>query len=242
MSLWQQCITELESLLPEEDVNTWIRSLEAVETEHCLRLVAPNASTREWIRKNCLGHISRILSLKQDTVDVQLEAGPQETPSDVQETAPEQRHRALAQAAEPRIESCLNPEQTFETFIEGKSNRLACAAAQQVAANPSRSFNPLLFYSGVGLGKTHLVHAIGNEIKRTNDNLRVLYLTSERFVAGTGNAGRHFAKQGQARRRYAAGRGGALHRREHPLEHPRTGRRAAPRHRQREFYREGNHH
>ncbi len=183
MSLWQQCITELESLLPEEDVNTWIRSLEAVETEHCLRLVAPNASTREWIRKNCLGHISRILSLKQDTVDVQLEAGPQETPSDVQETAPEQRHRALAQAAEPRIESCLNPEQTFETFIEGKSNRLACAAAQQVAANPSRSFNPLLFYSGVGLGKTHLVHAIGNEIKRTNDNLRVLYLTSERFVA-----------------------------------------------------------
>ncbi|MDD9868763.1 MAG: chromosomal replication initiator protein DnaA [Gammaproteobacteria bacterium] len=183
MSLWQQCITELESLLPEEDVNTWIRSLEAVETEHCLRLVAPNASTREWIRKNCLGHISRILSLKQDTVDVQLEAGPQETPSDVQETAPEQRHRALAQAAEPRIESCLNPEQTFETFIEGKSNRLACAAAQQVASNPSRSFNPLLFYSGVGLGKTHLVHAIGNEIKRTNDNLRVLYLTSERFVA-----------------------------------------------------------
>ncbi len=183
MSLWQQCITELESLLPEEDVNTWIRSLEAVETESSLKLVAPNASTREWIRKNCLGHISRIISLKPERVDVELEACPQETPSNREEMTLEQQHSSIAQAPEPRIMSCLNTEQTFKTFIEGKSNQLACAAAQQVAANPGSSFNPLLFYSGVGLGKTHLVHAIGNEIKRTDSSLRVLYLTSERFVA-----------------------------------------------------------
>ena len=173
MSLWEQCVRELESLLPEEEVNTWIRSLRAVETDHSLLLVAPNTSTCEWIRKNCLDHISRLLSREPQPRTVELGTGKQES-------TPEQVHKNGA--GRPRYESFLDPRQTFETFIEGKSNRLACAAAQQVAENPGGSYNPLLLYSGVGLGKTHLVHALGNRIKQMRRDSRVMYLTSERFV------------------------------------------------------------
>ena len=173
MSLWEQCVRELESLLPEEEVNTWIRSLRAVETDHSLLLVAPNNSTCEWIRKNCLGHISRLLSREPQPRSVELGTSKQES-------LPEQGYSE--DEKRPRYESFLDPRQTFEAFIEGKSNRLACAAAQQVAENPGDSYNPLLLYSGVGLGKTHLVHAIGNRIKQIRRDARVMYLTSERFV------------------------------------------------------------
>ena len=147
--------------------------MRAVETDHSLLLVAPNNSTCEWIRKNCLGHISRLLSREPQPRSVELGTSKQES-------LPEQEYSEHEKR--PRYESFLDPRQTFEAFIEGKSNRLACAAAQQVAENPGDSYNPLLLYSGVGLGKTHLVHAIGNRIKQIRRDARVMYLTSERFV------------------------------------------------------------
>jgi chromosomal replication initiator protein len=80
------------------------------------------------------------------------------------------------------IGSQLNPDFTFDSFVEGKSNQLARAASQQVAENPGKAYNPLFIYGGVGLGKTHLMHAVGNQMLKRNPNARIAYLHSERFV------------------------------------------------------------
>lgn len=90
---------------------------------------------------------------------------------------------AVTSAAEKSLHSNLNASFTFDSFVEGKSNQLALAAAQQVAENPGGSYNPLFIYGGVGLGKTHLMHAVGNAMRVENPQAKIVYLHSERFVA-----------------------------------------------------------
>ena len=177
-TLWDQCLDRLEGELNAQQFNTWIRPLQAQTTREGLRLLAPNQFVRDWINDNFLDRIREILAdIVGEKVPIRLEIGshtiiPDKTPKP-----------AAGAARNPRHNSTLNPNFTFETFVEGKSNQLGRAAAMQVAENPGRGYNPLLIYGGVGLGKTHLMHAVGNMIVDHNPDATVVYLHSERFVA-----------------------------------------------------------
>ena len=180
-TLWNQCLRVLQAELPEQQFNTWIRPLQAVDDGSVLRLLAPNRFVVDWLQQH---HLQRILQLVEEGgagTELVIEVGSRRA------AAPppgQQRPRAAAIQATSHapVASRLNPIFTFQNFVEGKSNQLARAAATQVGENPGLSYNPLFIYGGVGLGKTHLMHAVGNAMLKANPEARVSYVHSERFV------------------------------------------------------------
>jgi chromosomal replication initiator protein len=183
-SLWHHCLRHLEGEVPEQQFNTWVRPLQAVEREGELQLLAPNRFVVSWIEQNLFGRIEELVSKAGDGVRarVRLDVGSRAEGPAVQEM-----QNASISAGKPRepqvIGSRFNPEFTFASFVEGKSNQLARAAAVQVGENPGCAYNPLFIYGGVGLGKTHLMHAVGNLIRERNPAARIAYVHSERFVS-----------------------------------------------------------
>lgn len=171
-STWETCLSHLRHELPSQEFNTWIWPLQVEEQNNCLLLFAPNRFVLDWIRENYLERIKKILSHEKLDLNLELLIGTQKTEK-------KQAHGLLASASPTH----LNPKMSFHYFIEGKSNQLARAAAQQVAENLGHAYNPLFIYGGVGLGKTHLMQAVGNFALEKNPAIRVLYLHSERFVA-----------------------------------------------------------
>ncbi len=177
--LWQRCCAELETGLPSQQFNAWIRPLQAVEAPGELRLLAPNRYVRDTVLERYCTDIERLLKrfAPSGTPRLSVDIGSNVTPaSPVGRTQPRNGTRA-------GYGSRLNPEFTFENFVEGKSNQVGRAAAVQVAQHPGTSYNPLLIYGGTGLGKTHLMHAIGNLLLELNPGATVSYLHSERYVA-----------------------------------------------------------
>ena len=180
-TLWNNCLRVLQVELPEQQFNTWIRPLQAVDDDALLRLLAPNRFVVDWLKQH---YMARILELVEDAgkpIEVSLEVGSRAAETPVSKAAPGPAVVKHTTAAAP-IVSRLNASFTFENFVEGKSNQLARAAATQVGENPGKSYNPLFIYGGVGLGKTHLMHAIGNAMVKNNPGARVSYVHSERFV------------------------------------------------------------
>ncbi len=198
-SLWDQCLHRLQGELTPQQFNTWIRPLHAVYDSHTLRLLAPNSFVKERIESNFMSQIAAIAcDLAGLSVPIVAEVGSQALFEEAPAPAAEPRAEAAAPVratpaasqnaksnttAAPRNNSSLNPNFTFENFVEGKSNQLGKAASIQVGENPGKAYNPLLIYGGVGLGKTHLMHAVGNMILQHNPQANVIYLHSERFVA-----------------------------------------------------------
>ncbi len=176
--LWKECVRELKFVLDEKEINTYLRPLQAKqEGNGSFHLFAPNQYVLNWINDNCLDKIrNTLIRLQSEDVDLVLEIGASKPDENQTDNGAERSRRPAA----PRR---LNGEYTFRFFVEGKSNQMACAAAMQVAMNPGTAFNPLFLYGGVGLGKTHLLHAIGNEILRRKPDVKITYLHSERFVA-----------------------------------------------------------
>jgi len=180
-TLWSQCIRDLQAEIPEQQFNTWIRPLQAVDSDGVLRLLAPNRFVVDWLHQHYLDRILELVAENSSNTEVALEVGSR------QAAAPAPRRNTAAPvvakttAAAPVV-SRLNPVFTFDSFVEGKSNQLAKAAATQVGENPGKSYNPLFIYGGVGLGKTHLMHAVGNAIIANSPSARVSYVHSERFV------------------------------------------------------------
>ena len=173
-TLWTRCIRDLQAELPEQVFNTWIRPLQAVEDGKVLRLLAPNRFVVDRLRRD---YFDRIATIVGDGAQVVIEVGSRECgPVQASETGPATPARPQA------FQARLNPVFTFERFVEGKSNQLAKAAATQVGENPGTSYNPLFIYGGVGLGKTHLMQAVGNAMVQRNPAARVAYVHSERFV------------------------------------------------------------
>jgi chromosomal replication initiator protein len=199
-ALWKRCVAQLETELAEQQLNTWIRPLHAIEEASTLRLLAPNRFVLDWVKNNFFQRIDELISaLAQDTQHrVLLEIGSQ---GDGQVVKPGPTLAPGVAAATPSpsvapqvvVESRLNPTFTFDNFVEGKSNQLSRAAALQVANHPGVAYNPLFIYGGVGLGKTHLMHAIGNRMQERNSNATVVYLHSERFVGDMVKALQHNA-------------------------------------------------
>ena len=202
-SLWRRCLAQLEVELPEQQFNTWIRPLQAVEDGQTLRLLAPNRFVVDWVNENVANRISELVDAvgAEPTPAVVLEVGSRASTSPppamtINNHQPASVSRSPSPVATPRdipavLGSRINPEFTFANFVEGKSNQLGRAAAMQVAENPGRAYNPLFIYGGVGLGKTHLMHAVGNMIRSRNDRARVAYVHSERFVGDMVKALQH---------------------------------------------------
>jgi chromosomal replication initiator protein len=194
-SIWNRCLMALESELPDTQFNTWVRPLQAIESDGLLRLLAPNRFVVDWINANLMNRITSLVHTQRGdhSIRVTIEVG--EKPELV--TAPIENPvaRELSRVARrPNVEIVggrLNPDSTFDSFVVGKSNQLAKAAAQQVAENPGRAYNPLFIYGGVGLGKTHLMHAVGHAIIAKNPQARVAYVHSERFVSDMVKALQH---------------------------------------------------
>jgi chromosomal replication initiator protein len=180
VSLWSRCLGALESELPEQQFNTWVRPLQAVEQNGGLRLLAPNRFVVDWVRTNLLGRIEQLVRVDSPLAgaSVTLEVGSRPAPA-----AETRRAEATPKGAGPVVGVPLNRDFTFSSFVEGKSNHFAKAAAVQVAENPGAAYNPLFIYGGVGLGKTHLMHAVGHLIRERNPEARIGYLHSERFVS-----------------------------------------------------------
>jgi chromosomal replication initiator protein len=174
-TLWIRCARALQAELSEQEFNTWIRPLQAVADGPVLRLLAPNRFVINWVEKHYLEKIKDQLG---DEAEARLEVGSRQSAPQGGSVAP----RPLRSAKVKPIASRLDPHFTFETFVEGKSNQLAKAAATQVGENPGKSYNPLFIYGGVGLGKTHLMQAVGNAMMARNPSARLIYLHSERFV------------------------------------------------------------
>jgi chromosomal replication initiator protein len=188
LSMWQQCLDRLEAELTIQQFNTWIRPLQAVEDESFLRLLAPNQFVLDWVSNRLLGRINEVLQeidTKDPGLTVKLEIGASNpgNPSKIQNgSSVNGLTRTRDSNSGVAHNSGLNSQATFENFVEGKSNQLARAASYQVGENPGGAYNPLFIYGGVGLGKTHLMHAVGNLIVQKDPTAKVVYLHSERFV------------------------------------------------------------
>jgi chromosomal replication initiator protein len=201
VALWAQCLARLEDELSPQQYNTWIRPLQAELSGTTLRLLSPNRFVQDWVKDRFRERIEEMLQQMSDEAPPQLlfEVGSLTaavpTPSPVSAkptvTSDSVNERKPKQSTDDRPRT--NPNFTFSNFVEGKSNQLARAASMQVAENPGTAYNPLFLYGGVGLGKTHLMHAIGNLILENNPRAKVVYLHSERFVADMVKALQHNA-------------------------------------------------
>ena len=192
-SLWQSCVDQLAQELPEQQFNTWIKPLAALVHEDMSKatIFVANRFKLDWVRAQYSQRIAALLEkLYGQPVAVELAITPRETPI---RTALSPRVAEVPQAleeaevGEERVASGqknrLNSLLTFETLVEGTANRMARAAAMHVATMPGHLYNPLFIYGGVGLGKTHLMHAVGNRLLADRVGAKVLYIHAEQFVS-----------------------------------------------------------
>jgi len=191
-SLWETCLAQLKRELTPQQFNTWIRPLHVVDDAKDMRLLAPNRYVKDWINERFLTRIKEILGeISQTPPTLSIEVG-MSTPSEAPPVNFAHKPVTVNEAPNhPQKNATLNPNYTFTTFVEGKSNQLARAASMQIAQNPGKAYNPLFLYGGVGLGKTHLMHAVGHMITQSHPNAKVVYLHSERFVADMVKALQH---------------------------------------------------
>lgn len=188
---WKSCLGLLEQELSEQQLNTWIRPLHAIEQEQELRLLAPNRFVLDWVKEHHLLHIRDALGQLYPDREfvVQLEIGSSRQAPPL--SATKKPLLVEVPADKSPQSSNLNPDFTFDNFIEGKSNELARAACLQISQNPGRAYNPLCLYGATGLGKTHLMHAVGNAIRSRNPETKVIYQHSEHFVGDMVRALQH---------------------------------------------------
>jgi chromosomal replication initiator protein len=180
--LWDKCLKKLEDDVNEHDFNMWVRPLSAINDDSALRLHAPNRFIKDWLLDNLeeqllataqhfAGNHVKLLIELDNSGQTTLEQGAQASVKEAQNSPT------------PFGTNVLNRVFTFSNHIEGKSNQIARAATKQVSENPGQAYNPLFIYGGVGLGKTHLMHAAGNLILENQKGARVAYVHSERFVS-----------------------------------------------------------
>ena len=190
-SIWQKCLNLLQEEYPAQQFNTWLRPLQAETQDSTLVLLAPNRFVVDWVKTHFNERVNELVrqlfpdtitsvSIEIGTKAIPVEAQPQITTLVTSSGSAQTTNKAVVVDTHNHY---LNKKFIFDSFVEGNSNQLARAAALQVAERPGDAYNPLFIYGGVGLGKTHLMHAIGNTILKNNPQAKVLYLHSERFVA-----------------------------------------------------------
>jgi chromosomal replication initiator protein len=192
-SLWQSCVDQLAQELPEQQFNTWIKPLSAQVSDDMSKVMVfvANRFKLDWVRAQYSLRIAALLEkLYGQPVQVELAISPREMPS--RSVSLEPASESLGVSSEPQAtdhrsdglqKNRLNSMLTFETLVEGTANRMARAAAMHVATMPGHLYNPLFIYGGVGLGKTHLMHAVGNRLLADKPGSKVLYIHAEQFVS-----------------------------------------------------------
>ncbi|KPH57019.1 chromosomal replication initiation protein [Pseudoalteromonas porphyrae] len=202
LSVWQSCLYVLQDELPSQQFSMWVRPLQAESTEDTLTIYAPNRFVLDWVREKYLNRINELLVeiCKDEAPELRFDVGSKPILNTQAATAPvvdnssvtfsqpasRQQPKEAKAVVEPAPKSAyksnIKENYTFDSFVEGKSNQLAKAAATQVADNPGAAFNPVFIYGGTGLGKTHLLHAVGNGILANKPDAKIVYMHSERFV------------------------------------------------------------
>jgi chromosomal replication initiator protein len=177
---WQSVLGQLQMEMPRASFDTWVRDTKPVSYQDgTLTVVVSNAYARDWLENRLASTVNRLLvGILNSSVDVSFIVNGNEAESTVDE-APQTKLEAVSASDQPRSLS-INPRYVFDTYVVGSGNRLAHAACLAVAEKPARAYNPLFLYGGVGLGKTHLLHAIGNACH--GRGLNVLYVSSEEFT------------------------------------------------------------
>ena len=177
--IWPECRRILKGEIPEKLFNTWILPIHSIEKQNSIKLLAPNNFVLKKVSQDYLSRIKEIVLQKNRSIELSFSVGSRDIENVIEDKKPIVPQERLAT---PKVESRLNPSFTFDAFVEGKSNQLARAAAIQVSENIGRSYNPLFIYGGVGLGKTHLMQAVGNSLLSIDPGARISYVHSERFV------------------------------------------------------------
>ncbi len=197
---WSTCLSRFEQELSTQQFNTWIKPLQMEIGENSLRILAPNKFVQQWVKERFLSKIETIaIELLPQTMSIELSIcekiavkKPINTHSNKNISTPENhfiditKNSPIKSNANRRTNeriSGLNPSFNFNNYVTGRANQLARAAAIQVAENPGQAYNPLFIYGGVGLGKTHLLQAIGNQLKQQNPDANIRYLHAERYVS-----------------------------------------------------------
>ena len=185
---WLECLSDIEKILSSQQYDTWVKpilfqSIKIEDNIAKLRITAPNKFKQKWLKQQLESTIQKWMEIKlkcptQVNIDVNDKTSPQKKslPKDEQTTKNTKSIEVVHNAR-------LNADCTFESFVLGKANQLARAAAQQICENPGSSYNPFFLYGGVGLGKTHLIHAIGNNILETNSSASIRYIHAEAYVS-----------------------------------------------------------
>ena len=209
--VWKKCLCLLEEELPKQQFKTWIKplklgSIDEIALDKDVLLLAPNHFIRDWVLDKFISRITEIfqqlsgvrcfvkvessLGSKSSNKPDSLEASPSQPQIITSKPLPATTSiRISSDRTRDTVEgglnhkSFLNSTFTFDSFVEGKSNQLALAASKQISENPGGAYNPLFIYGAVGLGKTHLMHAVGNSLRQQKPNAKIIYLHSERFVA-----------------------------------------------------------
>ena len=191
--LWQACVDQLAQELPEQQFNTWIKPLIANVADDVSKVVilVGNRFKLDWIRAQYANRIAVLLQqIHGQPISVELAITPKETPVRIKPVSFSQELESLPESfvgleegipSGPRTR--LNTALTFDALVEGTANRMARAAAMHVATMPGQLYNPLFIYGGVGLGKTHLMHAVGNKLLAERPDAKVLYIHAEQFVS-----------------------------------------------------------
>jgi len=192
-SLWQTCVDQLAQELPEQQFNTWIKPLlaQVADDLSMVTLFVANRFKLDWIRAQYSARIAALLEkIYGQPVSVELALTPRENIQRTQISSKSSEYFPVEEAIVPAeekslgsIRNRLNPALTFDTLVEGTANRMARAAAMHVASSPGQLYNPLFIYGGVGLGKTHLMHAVGNRLLAEHPDAKVLYIHAEQFVS-----------------------------------------------------------
>jgi chromosomal replication initiator protein len=201
-NFWFACLGRFERELSSMQFNTLIKPLKLDDSNDCLRIVAPNRFVMQSIKEKFLDRIHQLgqdffsrpivveLVLSADSADQELPAiAPQVAPIQEPQEPPTKKTKSSSRTDA----SGLNASLTFNNFVTGKANQLARAAALQVAENPGGAYNPLFVYGGVGLGKTHMIQAIGNHLREQRPDAKISYLHAEKYVSDVVKAYQHKA-------------------------------------------------
>jgi chromosomal replication initiator protein len=181
--LWKKVVQNLQQQLSPESFNLWVQPLKPLSlNNNVFTVLVPNKYFSDWLKSHQKANIEKIFSAElQAAVTLEFQE-LQDLTSILKKVEDIQEPTSVAQPVKSPTDDNCNLRYTFDRFVVGASNRFAHASCEAVAKDPGRQFNPLFLYGGVGLGKTHLLHAIGNYIRKNNPALRVLYVTSEKFI------------------------------------------------------------
>ncbi len=207
-SFWHDCLAQFDQELNGQQFNTWIRPLRlenSLEDDNTLILITPNRFVQQWIRDNFINRVEEIAQQyfgREVLLKLVLDESGHDLPT--VKSVPELNHKKVkkngdvialrktpAKSAKKEDDHYLNPDFNFDTLVTGKANQLARAGALQVAERPGIAYNPLFIYGGVGLGKTHMIHAIGNQLLRLNPAAKIRYVHAEKYVSDVVSAYQH---------------------------------------------------